>query len=139
MAAINNARGRDRGCSGFAGLPTTWLVTLRVKIASGGRPETSTNLVFYTPHLNIEDIRPHLLHRGVWLIGFVFATMIVCDLQGVLDAEGKYPVFRLIDPAINTVNRRKYKFGKTDCTQMQWCLQRSRTPPLIIIQLKRSK
>ena len=42
-------------------------------------------------------------------------NLLVCDLQGVLDLEGKSPVFRLTDPAINSKNRsKKYRFGKTD-------------------------
>ena len=50
-----------------------------------------------------------------WVFVNTDHKMIVCDLQGVLDGEGRYPVFRLTDPAINTANKRKYKYGKTDC------------------------
>jgi len=50
-----------------------------------------------------------------WVYVHTDHKMIVCDLQGVLDEEGRYPVFQLTDPAINTANRRKYKYGKTDC------------------------
>ena len=38
--------------------------------------------------------------------------VIVCDLQGVLNEEGRYPEFMLTDPAICT--RKGERFGKTD-------------------------
>jgi hypothetical protein len=41
-------------------------------------------------------------------------NMIVCDLQGILDLEGKRPVFRLTDPAICSKQRRSDRYGKTD-------------------------
>lgn len=46
--------------------------------------------------------------------------MIVCDLQGILDMEGRRPVFRLTDPAICSKGKKdgsssvKYRYGKTD-------------------------
>lgn len=61
-----------------------------------------------------------------WVYVHTDHKMIVCDLQGVLDGEGRYPVFRLTDPAINTENRRKYRYGKTDCG-MRGIRQFSRT------------
>lgn len=47
---------------------------------------------------------------------------IVCDLQGILDLEGRVPVFRLTDPAIcskgkrdrHSSGRKKCGYGKTD-------------------------
>lgn len=46
-----------------------------------------------------------------WIYYTSAQSMIVCDLQGVLDLEGRNPVFKLTDPAI--VTRRK-TYGKTD-------------------------
>eukprot|EP00934_Nitzschia_sp_Nitz4_P006308 Nitzschia sp. Nitz4//scaffold16_size188269//169077//171090//NITZ4_001817-RA/size188269-snap-gene-0.151-mRNA-1//-1//CDS//3329538595//6298//frame0 len=41
--------------------------------------------------------------------------MLVCDLQGVLNEEGKSPVFELTDPVIcSTHRKRSFRFGKTD-------------------------
>jgi myosin-heavy-chain kinase len=41
--------------------------------------------------------------------------MIVCDLQGILDLEGRLPIFRLTDPAIcSKGGKRHNRFGKTD-------------------------
>lgn len=41
--------------------------------------------------------------------------LIVCDLQGILDMEGRRPVFRLTDPAIcSKAKKRCNKYGKTD-------------------------
>ncbi len=39
-------------------------------------------------------------------------NLIVCDLQGVLNEEGRYPIFQLTDPAICT--RKGPRYGKTD-------------------------
>jgi hypothetical protein len=41
-------------------------------------------------------------------------NMVVCDLQGILDLEGKRPVFRLTDPAICSKQCRSDRYGKTD-------------------------
>jgi len=49
-----------------------------------------------------------------WVYVFTHNKMIVCDLQGVLDEEGRYPVFRLTDPAINSKNRKHHRYGRTD-------------------------
>jgi hypothetical protein len=40
-------------------------------------------------------------------------TMLVCDLQGILDLEGIRPIFRLTDPVICSKSR-KVRYGKTD-------------------------
>lgn len=40
-------------------------------------------------------------------------SMIVCDLQGILDMEGRRPVFRLTDPAICSKGKNN-RYGKTD-------------------------
>mmetsp|Transcript_24617 Transcript_24617/g.53064 ORF Transcript_24617/g.53064 Transcript_24617/m.53064 type:complete len:99 (+) Transcript_24617:2199-2495(+) len=40
--------------------------------------------------------------------------MIVCDLQGVLNEEGRYPTYQLTDPAICTRYRNGQRYGKTD-------------------------
>lgn len=49
--------------------------------------------------------------------------LLVCDLQGILDLEGRRPVFRLTDPAICSKGKKycygssggkKYRYGKTD-------------------------
>eukprot|EP00978_Attheya_sp_CCMP212_P001915 scaffold3990_cov54-Attheya_sp.AAC.3 len=39
-------------------------------------------------------------------------NLIVCDLQGVLNEEGRYPRFELTDPVICT--KKKPRYGKTD-------------------------
>ena len=39
--------------------------------------------------------------------------MVICDLQGVLDEEGRHPEFVLTDPAICT-SKKTSRFGKTD-------------------------
>lgn len=39
--------------------------------------------------------------------------MVICDLQGVLNEEGRYPEFVLTDPAICT-SKKTTRFGKTD-------------------------
>lgn len=40
-------------------------------------------------------------------------NMVVCDLQGILDLEGRRPVFQLTDPAICSKSRWD-RYGKTD-------------------------
>ena len=44
--------------------------------------------------------------------------MLLCDLQGVLDQEGRRPIFKLTDPAICTTKTKKGKplrrYGRTD-------------------------
>jgi hypothetical protein len=48
-------------------------------------------------------------------------NLLVCDLQGILDSEGRRPVFRLTDPAICSKERR---YGKTDIGLIgirNWC------------------
>lgn len=47
-----------------------------------------------------------------WVYELTEHRMIVCDLQGVLNKEGRYPEFWLTDPAICT--RKGLRFGKTD-------------------------
>ena len=39
-------------------------------------------------------------------------NLIVCDIQGVLNEEGRYPIFQLTDPAICT--RKGKRYGNTD-------------------------
>ena len=41
-------------------------------------------------------------------------NMVVCDLQGILDLEGRRPAFQLTDPAICSRNSRRERYGKTD-------------------------
>ena len=41
-------------------------------------------------------------------------NVLVCDLQGVLDMEGRRPIFRLTDPAICSKRRSSHRYGKTD-------------------------
>lgn len=53
------------------------------------------------------------LHAFSHWVFYTTGEMIVCDLQGILDMEGRSPVFRLTDPAINTKSRR-HQFGRTD-------------------------
>lgn len=50
-----------------------------------------------------------------WVYESTEHELIVCDLQGILDMEGRRPVFRLTDPAICSRSRgyRSY-YGKTD-------------------------
>ena len=40
--------------------------------------------------------------------------MLVCDLQGILDLEGRRPVFRLTDPVICSKGKSCTRYGKTD-------------------------
>ena len=47
-----------------------------------------------------------------WCYEHTNHCLIVCDLQGVLNEEGRYPEFMLTDPAICT--RKGERFGKTD-------------------------
>ncbi|KAL3763594.1 hypothetical protein ACHAW5_009595 [Stephanodiscus triporus] len=51
-----------------------------------------------------------------WVYESTGHSMIVCDLQGILDMEGRRPVFRLTDPAICSKgsSSMKYRYGKTD-------------------------
>jgi len=62
----------------------------------------------------------------VRLIDFVFAfshwayvnsdqKLLICDLQGILNREGRHPKFQLTDPAIcSKGGRRRNRYGKTD-------------------------
>ena len=50
-----------------------------------------------------------------WTYFHTNQKLLVCDLQGVLYEEGKFPAFRLTDPAIHSRNKGAFKFGKTDC------------------------
>jgi hypothetical protein len=49
---------------------------------------------------------------------WVFVTsgnnMIICDLQGVIDLEGRLPIIRLTDPAICSKSKADNRYGKTD-------------------------
>jgi len=51
-----------------------------------------------------------------WVYEYTHHVAIVCDLQGILDMEGKRPLFRLTDPAICSKDnkRNRYCYGKTD-------------------------
>jgi hypothetical protein len=53
-----------------------------------------------------------------WVYEYTERELIVCDLQGVLDMEGRRPTFLLTDPAICSKNRgsskRRFYYGKTD-------------------------
>lgn len=54
-----------------------------------------------------------------WVYDHTKHQMIVCDLQGILDMEGRRPVFRLTDPAICSKPKKdrhgnKTSYGKTD-------------------------
>lgn len=54
-----------------------------------------------------------------WVYEYTRHQMIVCDLQGILDMEGRLPVFRLTDPAICSKPKKdrhgkKLSYGKTD-------------------------
>ncbi|KAL7539511.1 hypothetical protein ACHAXR_009359, partial [Thalassiosira sp. AJA248-18] len=40
--------------------------------------------------------------------------LLVCDLQGILDLEGRRPIFRLTDPAICSKGGKRNRYGKTD-------------------------
>lgn len=46
-----------------------------------------------------------------WVYVHSANKLLVCDLQGILDCEGKQPTFRLTDPAICSKDRR---YGRTD-------------------------
>lgn len=47
-----------------------------------------------------------------WVYVHTNHTMVVCDLQGVLNEEGRYPEFLLTDPAI--CSSKPPRYGKTD-------------------------
>lgn len=50
-----------------------------------------------------------------WVYENTKRKLLVCDLQGILDMEGRRPAFRLTDPAICSKSRgRKSHYGKTD-------------------------
>lgn len=49
-----------------------------------------------------------------WVYVHTNHHVLVCDLQGVLDMEGRRPIFRLTDPAICSKQRRNHGYGKTD-------------------------
>ncbi|KAL7533246.1 hypothetical protein ACHAWF_004422 [Thalassiosira exigua] len=57
-----------------------------------------------------------------WVYVYTDHDLLVCDLQGILDLEGRGPVFRLTDPAIcskgkrdrNGSRGRRRRYGKTD-------------------------
>ncbi|KAL3766417.1 hypothetical protein ACHAW5_008654 [Stephanodiscus triporus] len=49
-----------------------------------------------------------------WVYEHTYRKMIACDLQGVLDMEGRRPIFRLTDPAICSRRKENECFGKTD-------------------------
>lgn len=57
-----------------------------------------------------------------WVYTHTNHSLVVCDLQGILDLEGRRPVFRLTDPAICSKGKRdrygssnrKHRYGKTD-------------------------
>jgi hypothetical protein len=49
-----------------------------------------------------------------WVYEFTDHKMIVCDLQGILDMEGRWPIFRLTDPAICSKRKKEKRYGKTD-------------------------
>jgi hypothetical protein len=40
--------------------------------------------------------------------------LLVCDLQGVLNEEGRAPTFQLTDPAICSRNKKQFRYGNTD-------------------------
>jgi len=50
-----------------------------------------------------------------WTYFHTNQKLLVCDLQGVLYEEGKFPAFRLTDPAIHSKYKGAFQFGKTDC------------------------
>jgi len=49
-----------------------------------------------------------------WVYEYTNHSVIVCDLQGVLDLEGRRPIFRLTDPAICSKGKSSHRYGKTD-------------------------
>lgn len=61
-----------------------------------------------------------------WVYVTTNHNLLVCDLQGILDLEGRLPVFRLTDPAICSKGKKesydssrkhrfkKHRYGKTD-------------------------
>ena len=59
--------------------------------------------------VNLEEFVQAFSH---WVYEHTEHKMLVCDLQGVLNAEGRHPEFQLTDPAICT--RKGNRCGKTD-------------------------
>jgi hypothetical protein len=79
-----------------------------VKQANEGVNNTRTiELVSGKAHL--EEFLQAFSH---WVYVYSQHRMVVCDLQGVLNEEGRHPEFLLTDPAICT--NKGNRFGKTD-------------------------
>ena len=69
--------------------------------------------------VNLEEFVQAFSH---WVYEHTNHKMLVCDLQGVLNAEGRHPEFQLTDPAICT--RKGTRYGKTDMRLngiRRWC------------------
>ncbi len=50
--------------------------------------------------------------------------LVVCDLQGVLNGEGRFQKFQLTDPAICSLNEGRHRYGNTDLGSKgigKWC------------------
>jgi hypothetical protein len=60
-------------------------------------------------NISLEEFTQAFSH---WVYEYSNQEMIVCDIQGVLNEEGRHPEFQLTDPAICT--RKGQRFGKTD-------------------------
>jgi hypothetical protein len=78
------------------------------------------NAILDGPSIQLAGIGETLLTDFVqafshWVFETTGRELIVCDLQGILDMEGRRPAFRLTDPAICSKSRGKYSYyGKTD-------------------------
>lgn len=76
-----------------------------VKKVAGPKIDLAVGRVF------LEDFVQAFSH---WVYVYSDHSMVVCDLQGVLNAECRYPRFELTDPAICTKRGRANRYGKTD-------------------------
>lgn len=79
-----------------------------VKGAKEGATDTRT-IELECGKVPLEDFVQAFSH---WVYVHSNHNLIVCDLQGVLNEEGRYPIFQLTDPAICT--RKGPRYGKTD-------------------------
>mmetsp|Transcript_24435 Transcript_24435/g.52819 ORF Transcript_24435/g.52819 Transcript_24435/m.52819 type:complete len:814 (-) Transcript_24435:132-2573(-) len=79
-----------------------------VKGVSNGDNNTHT-IELASGRVKLEEFIQSFSH---WVYEHTAHKMIVCDLQGVLNKEGRFPEYLLTDPAICT--RKGQRYGKTD-------------------------
>jgi hypothetical protein len=72
------------------------------------KDDGSATIVLEVGEVKLTDFLHAFSH---WVYVTSSNKMLLCDLQGILDCEGRQPTFRLTDPAICSKERR---YGKTD-------------------------